>query len=420
MNIREMIQNLNEAILAFENEENQIKERLSQIKTELANADEKAIEERTSEVENLEKRSKEICSLKEEKVKERDSLIEKEKSETEKANQEIQEIAQRKENQKMLTKRESQLTLLGIMLRDQKKKPFTMEEFKERALDTSLTTKATTFVQATANADGVNNGGKLIATRLVLDLLREDGALTPILNDVAPTFIKGAVAVPYRATRTKAQAKAEGSEVADAQWEWATLDLAIGKLQTQLVVTDELADMTEFDIGEYVMSQLELDFAEDWSYDLIYGSGSSNHISGITNGLTYGTYSAGGELGAIETAIKGLGAKYRNGAKLYVAQDVYDGIVFAKDSNSDYLMNPINNNVGVASVAKVPVEVDTNLKNGEFVFGNVTRYYKVNMLQEMRFETQRSATEGTTTYVVSQRAGGKAVPNAFTCGKKSV
>ena len=414
MNYRELIQALNEALLALENEEKSSKERLSQIQNELKEADEKGIEERTIEVSNLEKRLAEIASEKESKTKERDSLIEKEQSELDEAKK--KETAQRKENKTMLTRRESQITLFGMALRN---KPITEETIKERALDTSLTTTATTFVQATANADGVNNGGQLIPTLIVLDLLREDGALSPILADLIPTYIKGAVALPYRASRTKAQVKSEGSDVADAQWEWSRLNLVVGNLQTQLVVTDELNNMTDFDLGSYVLQTLEADFSEDWGGEVIYGTGLNGHISGITAGVTASTYSAGGELAVIETLIKGLTGKYRRRAKLYLSQTAYDGVAFSKDSHGDYVIPIVNNPEGIRFIANAPVEADENLVAGDIIFGDVGRFFKVNFMAPMHFETERSATKGTTTYVVNQQASAKAVPGAFKYAKLS-
>ena len=414
MDLRAMIQALNEALLALETEERNSKERLSQIQNELKEADEKGIEERTIEVSNLEKRLAEIALEKDSKTKERDSLIEQEQSKLEQAKK--NDIAQRKETKKMLTRRESQITLFGMALRN---KPITEETIKERALDTSLTTTATTFVQATANADGVNNGGQLIPTLIVLDLLREDGALSPILADLIPTYIKGAVALPYRASRTKAQVKSEGSDVADAQWEWSRLNLVVGNLQTQLVVTDELNNMTDFDLGSYVLQTLEADFSEDWGGEVIYGTGLNGHISGITAGVTASTYSAGGELAVIETLIKGLTGKYRRRAKLYLSQTAYDGVAFSKDSHGDYVIPIVNNPEGIRFIANAPVEADENLVAGDIIFGDVGRFFKVNFMAPMHFETERSATKGTTTYVVNQQASAKAVPGAFKYAKLS-
>jgi len=415
MNYRELIQALNEALLALEAEESKSKERLSQIQNELKEADEKGIEERTLEVSNLEKRLAEIASEKDSKTKERDSLIEKEQSELEKAKKD-EEVAQRKETKKMLTRRESQITLFGMALRN---KPITEETIKERALDTSLTTTATTFVQATASVDGVNNGGQLIPSLIVLDLLREDGALSPILADLAPYAIPGLVGLPYRKSRTKAQVKTEGNEVADAQWKWDKLNLVVGTLQTQLVVTDELSNMTDFDLGAYVLNELEADFSEDWASEVVYGTGQDGRVSGIVAGLTAETYSAGGELAVIEKLIKALKGKYRRRAKLYLSQTAYDGVAFSKDSHGDYIIPIVNNPEGIRFITNAPVEAEENLDDGDIIFGNVSRFFKVNFLSPMHFETERKATKGTTTYVVNQQAATKAVSEAFKYAKLS-
>ena len=103
-----------------------------------------------------------------------------------------------------LSKRQTLCLSIGKQVR---KKEFTAAE--KRALGTALTTTATTFVEATELANGVNNAGVFIQTSLIFDLLREEGKLSPILEDVAFTDIKGLTSFPYRKSRDKAQYKAE-------------------------------------------------------------------------------------------------------------------------------------------------------------------------------------------------------------------
>lgn len=293
-----------------------------------------------------------------------------------------------------------------------------LSDVEKRAVDKALTTTAETFVAASTSVDGVNNGGIFIKTSILLDLLREDAKLTPIMNDILFTNVKGLTAYPYRASRGTANAKAEGKGTADDQMEWKNLELVKGYLQIKIPVTDELLDLTDFDFGQYLADQIAMDLAEDWSTDFIYGSGTSNHIAGITLGLTAKTYTAGKETAAIETAIKALTGKLRRGAKIYAAQDVFDNCRFAKDSNGDYIV-PFFSNDNITVAGTLSISVDETLKAGEFIVGNVSRNYKVNLLNPLHLEKDRDADAGVTTYIVKQHAAGKAIPGAFIYSKLS-
>ncbi len=394
MNFKEMIDSINGKL-------EKIEERKQAIATSLDNLKSDELEDRKNELEGLISERKKLTDERLKLLLQRDDDLKKNSI----------EIIEKEKN--TMNKRQSQLFVLGRYIKGQ-----AITEEETRALDTSVTTSAKTFVQATASVNGVNNGGVFIPTDIIFDLLREDGALTPILGDVIYTSIPGMVNAPYRKSRTKAYAKGEGKAVNDGQWEWDINALIQGKLQTQLRVDDAVSELSGIELGEYIISQLELDMAEDWSNDIIYGSGASNHIAGITNGLTAVTGTDA--LTAIEKAITKLTGKYSHGAKLYVAKDIYVGITTAKDKNGAYVVNPVNNINGVKSLFGYGLEVDETLNSGEFIFGNVSRYYQLNLTAPMRVELERSATAGTTTYVCSQGGAGKAVPDAFVYGKVSV
>lgn len=396
MTLKELIDSCNEQLLAKEARMNEIKSELPKL------TDAAEIDKRKQEVNGLISERKDLVAKRDEAIAQMQKELEEGKK----------RLPERKENFRKMNRRESQNFLIGLAVRG--KKP-TDEEI--RALDTSLTTTATTFAKATASVDGVNNGGIFIPTTILLDILREDKKLTPIMNDIVPTAVAGMVSYPYRVSRTTAKNKAEGKGVADGQMEWASLPLVTGFLQTQIAVTDEMVALTDMDFGSYIVSQLEQDLTEDWSSDVIYGAGASNAIKGITNGLTAKKYAKGAELKAIEDAVKALKGTYRRGAKLYLAQDLYDSIEFSKDSHGDYIIDPINNTIGVNTFAHLPVEVDETLKDGEFLLGNVGRYYRFNALRNLTLETERKAVEHITRYICSQFAAAAPVPNAFVYGQ---
>lgn len=313
-----------------------------------------------------------------------------------------QEEEARKSELASLSKRDKLALVIGKGARGKK---FT--DVEKRALGTALTTTASTYVEATSEVNGVNNAGVFVSTNLVLDLLKIEGKLSPILADIQFSAVPGLTEYPYRKSRDKARAKAEAAEGKDNQMEWAKLSLVKGYLQTIIPVTDEVLALTDFDFGSYIINQILQDINEDWVEELIYGTGDSNRIKGITVGASAavtGGYDAstGGALKAIIDGLKKLTGKYRRGAKIYVAQDVYDEIFFAVDDNGNFKYPVFNNAQGISSLGPVRVELDENLYAGEFVIGNITKWFKVNSLIPLRIETNRKARYGVTEWIASE------------------
>lgn len=366
--------------------------------------------------EQLEEALTEVESLTQERDEINKEIIQRKASGTEENNPfEAPKTENRKEESTLnLSKREKLALAIGKQVRN---KPFT--EVEKRALGTALTTTATAYVVATGSADGVNNAGVFVATKPVLDLLKEEGKLSPILSDIVMTHVKGMTTFPYRKSRSSANYKEEGKDGTDGQMEWATLEGKKGYLQTIIVVTDEVQALADIDLGEYIVDQMLQDITEDWANELIYGTGTGTAVTGITKDAIGATYVKDKELEGITDALKKLTGQYRRGAKIYVAQDVYDVIRFARNSKGDYLYPLFNNQSGIYSLGETTIEVDENLKAGEFVIGNVAKYFKVNGLIPLRIETERKARGGCTEYVASQFAATAVVPNAFVYGKLS-
>ena len=121
---------------------------------------------------------------------------------------------------------------------------------------------------------------------------------------------------------------------------------------------------------------------------------------------------------AVIAGIKLCKGKYRRGAKAYVAQDVYDDVFFSLDDNGNFKYPVLNNAQGIASVGPIRFVVDENLKDGDFIIGNVSKFFKANSLQDIKLETERAAVRGTTTYVASEFCATCPVPGAIVYGSK--
>lgn len=296
-------------------------------------------------------------------------------------------------------------------------------EAEKRALGTALTTTSEAYTAATAEIDGVNNAGIFIPTKTVLEFLREEGKLSPILADIAFTSIPGLIDFPYRKSRDKAKSKAEGAEGKDNQMEWSKFTGTKGYLQTIIAVTDEVMALTDFDFGAYIMDQILQDLNEDWVEDLIYGTASDDHIKGITYGAkaaVTGGYESGKVIEALVAGIKACKGKFRRGAKIYIAQDAADEILFAVDQNGNFKYPIFNNSTGITSFGSIRIEVDEYLKEGEFLIGNVAKYFKANSLIPIRIETDRKARRGVTEYVASEYCSTAVYDGAFVHGTKKV
>lgn len=321
-----------------------------------------------------------------------------------------------------MTKRDKLAYILGKQLKGK-----TFDEAEKRAIGVALTTTATEYVAATASVNGVNNAGVFISTKILLDLLKEEGKLSPIFRDIDFTHIKGMTEYPYRESRTAAKAKAEGAKGTDNQMKWGKLTLVKGFLQTIIPVTDEVLALSDFDLGAYIIGQMLQDLEEDWITDLVYGTGTSDRIKGITAGATeavtggYDTSASGFDIVKVLTdSIKMSKGKFRKGAKLYVAQDVYDAVFFALDKNGNFRYPVFNNAVGISSLGTVRVELDENLNEGDFIIGNVSKYFKANCLLPIRMEQDRHPRDAVTDFVASEFCATAPFPGAFIYGSKKV
>ena len=314
----------------------------------------------------------------------------------------------------LMSKRDKLALIIGKQARG-----VAFTDSEKRALGNALTTTATSFVKATSSVDGINNAGVLISTSLVLDLLKEEGKLSPIVEKAvaAMTHVPGLTDFPYRKSRDKARYKKEGADGKDNQMEWDKLYGTKGYIQTIIPVTDEVMALTDFDFGAYIIEQIAQDFDEDWAEQLIYGDGTTDRLTGIIQKAINGDYS-GSATDALVAGIKLCKGRYRRNAEIYVAQDMADDVLFTTNKKGEFIYPLFNNQTGITSVGPIKINVDENLRDGEFIIGNIEKYFKLNGLIPFRIETDRIARRGVTEYIASQYACSMPVPGAFVYGKK--
>jgi len=292
-----------------------------------------------------------------------------------------------------------------------------LTDAEKRALGVASTTTSETFVEATADVDGINNGGVFIPQEVMLDILREEELESPIYRDIVTTAIKGKVKFPYRISKTGAKTKAELSPTENENVEWGILNAATGNYTDSIVITFEEEAMAIAEFTDYLISLIGESMRELLINDYIYGTGTNDHVFGITNKAIASTYAASDDVTTvIENAIAKLPVKKRAGAKVYLAANLFDKMTFAKDKNGAYLL-PVLNGGGLTKFSSFTAEMDANLKEGDFIIGNVSKNYKANINKQMEIGLDVSNRNRIKTYTTHMMVTAAPVPNSFVYGK---
>lgn len=286
---------------------------------------------------------------------------------------------------------------------------------EQRALDTAMTTTATDYVAPSADADGVNNGGLFIPTDINTALMEAISLVSPLFRDANRTSIRGLLKFPYKKTASVAKNKKETEQTADGSIEWAELTLSVSEISETVRVSWKLEAMAVEEFITYITDELIEAVRDKAVTELIYGTG-ADQLKGVTVDAIKSEY-AGTALDGIGVALGKLGKKQKIAAKIYVAQSVVEEISFSKDEHGNYIFTPING-VGVKSVATYPVEVDPYLNDGDFVIGNMHRYYRLNVVEDMTLAKDSSGKKRANDYTGYCLMAGAAQPNTLVYGKK--
>lgn len=290
---------------------------------------------------------------------------------------------------------------------------------EKRALGVALTTTSENFIAPSASENGVNNGGIFIPQNVLYDLLETDTPESPFLRDVEGTHIKGAVIFPYVMEATSPKTgKKQGEDADDRSVQWGKLNLAVGSYPITIEVTLELLSMTDEQFATYLLADLSTEINYLLTEEVFYGTGTNERIEGVTVGATKGTpYAAGAEADAIKAGLLSLSRRARKGAKVYISRTMALEISFEKGQDGHYIF-PIYNNTGINAIASVPVEVDENLHDGDFVIGNA-KNYKLNYIKSVEVYPELHGKKRTIEYTAHLMVAGKAAPNKFYYGKKA-
>lgn len=297
--------------------------------------------------------------------------------------------------------------------------PFELNENEKRALGVSLTTTAKEYVAATAEKNGVNNGGIFISDNVMYDLLEIDTLDSPFLRDCMPTHIKGALIFPYAAEKVlptkEKRGKKEGEKADDLSIKWDKMTLAQGNYPLTIEVSMEVLALADDMFAEYILSELRNEMDLLLGDEVLYGSGTNDRIEGVTINSIKGEYET--LAAGIQTAFKTLSKRARKGAKLYISHLTSLNLAFEKDKNGQYLFPIYNQATGIKSIVQVPVEIEEGLIDDAFLYGNA-KNYKLNFTKATEVYSELHGKTRVIESTAHLMVAGKAAPNKFYYGTK--
>jgi len=292
-------------------------------------------------------------------------------------------------------------TLMGVKL----------DETEERALGDAIGTTATTFVEADASHNGINNLGLIIPESVRLDWLKAAEKASPIYRDIRKLNINGNVDFPYLYGADDAEWYAETTTTKNEGQEYKNIKLTGHELAKAIEITWKAEAMTVEGFISFLLDELNEKMNKALINAVIYGDGSGKP-TGITNGLVAKTGTNAIDL--IKECLGDLSTENRVGAKVYVASDVADSIAFYKDENGNYpyLVS------GLVKAGDATIEADPFLTAGDIVVGNAQNYV-LNFNEGLRVDKERKIQPRRVIYGGYLVADGNKKPGSFTFGQVS-
>lgn len=394
----------------------EIEERKAELLNKIAEAKtQEEIAELRSEVESI---NKEVPEQEEVKTEEKSEEISKEEERSliadtedlEKRNKEVSNL--RKIGGNEMEKEERKFTTASPEYRSAWAKTLMgvkLEETEERALGDAIGTTSTTFVEATSNANGINNLGLLIPDSVRLDWLKIAEKASPIYRDIRKMNVPGNVDFPYLFGADDAEWYAETTTTKNEGQEYKNIKLTGHELAKAIEITWKAEAMTVEGFISFLLDELNEKMNKALINAVIYGDGSAKP-TGITNGLT--AKENANAIDLIKECLGDLAIENRVGAKVYVASDVADEIAFYKDNNGNYPYLV----AGLGRAGGATIEADPFLSAGDIVVGNAQNYI-LNFNEGLRVDKEVKVQPRRVIYGGYLIADGNKKPGAFVYGK---
>lgn len=274
------------------------------------------------------------------------------------------------------------------------------------------------FAKAMTTTDGASLIPQLLANEIIKDM-RE---FSPFYADSKTYRGKGkSIEIPVRDSWTNTvEAVAEGSGVVtQGKLTYTTLEIAVGVIQSEMPVTDEMRDDSAFNIASEIREAVSEDFGAYLSEKILKGVYATDKFEGITVNTTVTT--AALETSSALTVIADdlldlemkLKKQYRIGAKYYVSSSLYALMKKFKNEQGDYLwQNPITQG-SPATFNGYPVvecpDMDVATTAGKFpcIFANLDKGYALFERIGMETEMDRLASTRIWNTITRMRIGGK-------------
>ena len=378
---------------------------------------EEELQERMKQIEDDKEEVKEevVEEVKEEKEETGEITPEEERSliadtqELEKRNKEVSNLRKIGGNEEM---EERKFTIASPEYRSawaKKMMGVKLDEVEERALGDAIGTTATTFVEADASHNGINNLGLLIPESVRLDWLKIAEKASPIYRDIRKLNINGNVDFPYLFGADDAEWYAETSTTKNEGQEYKNIKLTGHELAKAIEITWKAEAMTVEGFIAFLLDELNEKMNKALINAVIYGNGSAKP-TGITNGLVAKTNTNAIDL--IKECLGSLSTENRVGAKVYVASDVADEIAFYKDENGNYPYLV----AGLGRAGGATIEADPFLSAGDIVVGNAQNYI-LNFNEGLRVDKEVKVQPRRVVYGGYLIADGNKKPGAFVYGQ---
>lgn len=290
-------------------------------------------------------------------------------------------------------------TLMGVKL----------DETEERALGDALGTTATEFVASTEGAQGINNMGLLIPDSVRMDWMKIAQEQSPIYRDITKLNVNGNIDLPYLFAADDAEWYVETTATKNEGQEYKNLKLTGHELAKAIEITWKAEAMTVEGFIDFLLQELNKKMNTALINAVIYGDG-ADKPTGITNGLE--AKSDSNAIDLMKTLLGTLSNEDRVGAKVYVANDVADGIAFYKDEHGNYPYLV----AGLGKANGTTIEVDPFLKSGDVVVGNGANYI-LNFNEPLRVDREVKVQPRRVVYGGYLIADGNKKPKSFAYGK---
>ncbi len=282
-----------------------------------------------------------------------------------------------------------------------------LTEEETRALGDAVGTTATTYVEADASTQGINNLGLYIPTSVRIELEERANAESPIYRDVRKLRVNGNVNVPYLFAGDDAAWYVELVPTANEGQEHKAITLTGRELAKNIEITWKVDQMTPEGLLDWIIDELYEKMYKAKVKAIIYGRGAAyNEPTGLTNGLVAVT-TGDTPIDTIADAKASLSDKAKQGARVYISPAVADAIRYYKNDEGNYpfLMG-----------LPAGIEEDPYLANNDLVVGNM-RNYVWNEQEDIRIDRDINMPKRTVIYGAYQVCDGGAKAGAFAYGQ---